>query len=196
MLSFNDVFKDGFIPTDEAKPLPEGLYQAIIKKAELKDNKSLTGVNLVLRLSVHGRSIYDYLCVEHPNPRAQHYAHRKLKDICEAIGLTEMTDTKQLKDQTVCVRLNVEIDVYATERGDGEKIYCNRIYSYHPIEVMGMTAEPVGYPISKAKPKRAAKPKTRKNYANEVNQLPKLIGNAVKRGVDIPLDDFDDSIPW
>jgi hypothetical protein len=107
-----------------------------------------------------------------------------------------MTDTKQLKDQTVCVRLNVEIDVYATERGDGEKIYCNRIYSYHPIEVMGMTAEPVGYPISKAKPKRAAKPKTRKNYANEVNQLPKLIGNAVKRGVDIPLDDFDDSIPW
>jgi hypothetical protein len=192
VVTFNDIFKDGFIPTDETKPLAEGLYQAIIKKAELKDNKALTGVNLILRLSVEGRSVYDYLCVEHPNPKAQNYAHHKLKDICEAIGLTEMTDTKQLIDKTVCARLKVEFDVYATERGEGENIYCNRVYSYHPIEMMGMTAQPV----PKAKPKKITKPKTRKNYANEVNQLPKLMGNAVKRGVEIPLNDFDDPIPF
>jgi hypothetical protein len=191
VVTFKEAFPNGFIPTDETKPLPEGLFKAVIKKAELKDNKTLTGVNLVLRLSVHGRSLYDYLCVEHPNPRAQNYAHSKLKDICEAIELPEMTDTKQLIDKTVCVRLKVELDAYATERGDGEDIYCNRIYSYHPIEVMGMTAEPI--PIKK---KQATKPKTRKDYANEVNLLPKLMGEAVKRGVEIPLEDFNDELPF
>jgi hypothetical protein len=193
VVTFKDIFKDGFVPIDETKPLPEGLYKAVIKKAELKDNKALTGVNLVLRLSVHDRSIYDYLCVEHPNAKAQKYAHRKLKDICDAINLPEMTDTKQLIDKTVCVRLKVELNPYATEQGDGEKIYCNRVYSYHPIEFIGLEPDVIK---PKAKSKRAAKPKTRKDYANEVNALPQLMGEAVKRGVEIPLEDFNDSIPF
>jgi hypothetical protein len=146
---------------------------------------------LALRLSVHGHSIYDYLCIEHPNPRAQNYAHAKLKDICEAIGLTEMTDTKQLKDKTVCVLLKVELNAYATERGDGEDIYCNRVDSYHPIEFMGMTADPMP-----PKQKRASKPKTRKDYANEVNVLPKLMGEVVKRNGEVPYEDFNDPIPF
>jgi len=176
---------------DSTLPLPEGLYPAVIKKAELKDNKALTGVNLVLKLEVQDRVLYDYLCVEHPNEKAQNYAHRKLKDICLATGLTQLDGVKPLIGKTVGVRLRVEFDAYATERGYGEDIYCNRVYTYHSIQVMGGITVP-----NTQKTKSTPKPKTRKDYMKEANQLPRLMGEAVKRGLEIPFEDFDDDIPF
>jgi len=191
MTNFNQYFPGGFTPIPEL--LPEGIYTVVINRSNLADNKKLTGINLTLRLEVlnppyEGKAIYDCLCVENNNEKAQAIAQSKLKDICEAVGVTQITDTKQIIDKPLCARIKIEFDAYATERGGGEDIYCNRIYSYHAISVIGNSNFKASQKI-----KRPAKQKIGKKYVKNIETYAKLNKMESQDKNNLP---FNDDVPF
>jgi len=119
-------------------PLPKGDYIVQITDSELAPNKNNTGTNLTLKLVVQegkfkNRILFDNLCVQHQNVTAQNIAQTRLKRISEALGLKQIKDTSQLHDQNLSLSLDIEFDLYATnKRNDGERMFRNAIKSYGP----------------------------------------------------------------
>ncbi|CAB4166190.1 Protein of unknown function DUF669 [uncultured Caudovirales phage] len=106
-------------------PLPKGTYQAIVMDSAIKPTKAGTGQYIELTLQVvdgphAGRRLWDRLNVSNPNKQAEDIALAQLQSLCQAVGVTNMTDTFQLHDRPFTV--SVDIDRKEPDR--------NRIVSY------------------------------------------------------------------
>lgn len=94
-------------------PLPKGLYAAIVMDSDIKATKAGTGQYIELTLQViegqyAGRRIWDRLNISNPNKQAEDIALAALQSLCQAVGVSNMTDTTQLHDKPFTVSLDID----------------------------------------------------------------------------------------
>jgi hypothetical protein len=116
----------------EFKPLPAGWYSAIINTAELKPTKDGTGQKLSLRFDVtgpthQGRVIWGNLNIKNNSVKAEEIGRAQLGVIMRALGLNQVTDTDQLINGALQIKLEV---VEATEQYKAK----NEIKAYKAAE--------------------------------------------------------------
>jgi len=119
------------------EPLPNGEYDMIITKSDIKPTKAGTGHYLELEMQVvggeySGRRHWERLNVDNPNKTAQDIAQSALASLCSALGIDDMNDTEQLHDMPFIAK--VEIDRKEPDR--------NRIVGYASAGVPSITAKP------------------------------------------------------
>lgn len=100
---------------EEFEPLPEGKYAVYIDTAEIKVPKSGNGKMLSLRYVViegeyRNRLIFENLNIYHANEKAAYLAKKRLTSICNAVGVPHLTDSSQLREIPMTLRVKVKKD--------------------------------------------------------------------------------------
>jgi hypothetical protein len=122
--NFNAKSVEPMAPRSYA-PLPDGEYDMIITKSDIKPTKAGTGHYLELEMQViagehSGRRHWERLNIDNPNKQAEDIAKGALAALCLALGVEDMTETEQLHDTPFIAK--VEIDRKEPDR--------NRITGY------------------------------------------------------------------
>lgn len=122
--NFNAASVEPMQPRSYA-PLPNGEYEMIITKSDIKPTKAGTGHYLELEMQVvagehSGRRHWERLNVDNPNKQAEDIAKAALAGLCMAVDVTDMTDTVELHD--IPFIASIEIDRKEPDR--------NRIVGY------------------------------------------------------------------
>lgn len=125
--NFNAASVEPMQPRSYA-PLPDGEYEMIITKSDVKPTKAGTGHYLELEMQVvggehSGRRHWERLNVDNPNKQAEDIAKAALAALCLAVDVPDMTDTAQLHD--IIFTAKVEIDRKEPDR--------NRITGYASV---------------------------------------------------------------
>lgn len=101
--------------------LPAGEYVAAIVKSERREAKSGNGnayINLefeVLDGQYQGRRFWTMLNLWNHNQTAVEIAQRELNSICHAVGKLRVSDSEQLHNIPMLVKLGVRTDDYGTQ---------------------------------------------------------------------------------
>lgn len=122
--------------------LPAGDYQVRISEAAVQATKAGTGQYIKLRLDVtgpshQGRVIYTNLNIQNPNPKAEEIGRQQLGDIMRACGLASLSDTDQLINGCMTVKVAV---TQSEQYGPG-----NDVKAFKP-SVGGASAMPAATP--------------------------------------------------
>jgi hypothetical protein len=138
-------------PESDFAPIPAGDYLTMITDSEMKPTKTGTGQYLALTLQVidgpaNGRLLWDRLTLVHDNLKAVEIAQRKLSAICHAIGVLQVTDSAQLHNRPLKVRVK-----YVEDPQYGPK---NEVSSYKPASA---PSGPAAAPAPAASPAPAWK---------------------------------------
>lgn len=143
--NFNAAAVEPMAPRSYA-PLPNGDYEMIITKSDVKPTKAGTGQYLELEMQVvsgehSGRRHWERLNVSNPNKQAEDIAKAALASLCNALGMPEgvQEDTAEMHD--IPFIAHVEIDRKEPDR--------NRIVGYSSGEAA---------PVPAPKPAPAARP--------------------------------------
>lgn len=152
MANFN--FNASSVEPMEARtyePLPNGDYDMIITKSDVKPTKAGTGHYLELEMQVvggehSGRRHWERLNVDNPNKQAQDIAQAALAALCFAVGVEDMSDTEQLHDIPFIAKVDID-------RKDPTR---NRITGYVNTGSAAVAATPAKAPAPAAKPAAAA----------------------------------------
>jgi hypothetical protein len=97
---------------DNYAPIPEGIYEARVDRAEMKPTKDGTGKRLVLMWRIigpshRGRTVLVGLNVVNRNERAQTIARRQLAQLLDAVGLPGERDMARLIDCECLISVTV-----------------------------------------------------------------------------------------
>jgi hypothetical protein len=135
--------------------LPAGTYVGQVVESEIIDLKSGNGSALKLTIEIlqegyRGRKVWARLNVKHNNPVAEKIAQEQLRELCDAIGIVRMTDTVELHNKPVAVRLKIRKD------DTGQYEDQNEVVGFKPAN--GATAAPSAGAFPPAQ--RAAAPAT------------------------------------
>jgi hypothetical protein len=96
--------------------MPAGFYTAQITESEIVDLKSGLGQALKLTFEVlqdgyRNRKVWARLNVRHTgSPAAEQIAQEQLRELCEAIGVVRMSDTTELHNKPVSIRVKIRED--------------------------------------------------------------------------------------
>jgi Protein of unknown function (DUF669) len=98
---------------EELDLLPPGEYEAAITESEIKTTKSGTGEYLELRWTIldgdhKGRHVWQRINIQNPNDKAVAIGQRQLWEICNALGVSHLTDSSQLHDIPVGIPVRIE----------------------------------------------------------------------------------------
>lgn len=115
MASFS--FETGSVEKRESnyELLPLGWYTAQISESSVVSLKSGNGQAIKLTFDIlsegyRGRKVWAQLNVRHTNPKAETIAQQQLRELCEAIGLARFTDTVELHNKPVQIKIKVRKD--------------------------------------------------------------------------------------
>jgi len=116
--------------TEDFKPLPPGEYHMFIEKAEVKETKKGDGSYLKLQLSVigeeyEGRKVFDNINLSNPNSKCVEIGIKQLAALGQALGLAAITDSQELIEKIIIVKLKVKA-------GDGDREAENEVRTYKP----------------------------------------------------------------
>ena len=150
----SSIFGDGIdttkieAPQNSFEPLAPGKYDVIITKWESKPNRHNTGMYLKLTLEVTsahgcGRLLWVFLNLKNQNPVAEEIAKRELKQIGDAIGITNFVEG--VEDQLLNQSLSVKVAV------DGDR---NKVKGYYKLGTQSPAAQPA--PATPSQPAAAA----------------------------------------
>lgn len=94
-------------------PIPAGWYPAIMNGSELKATSDGSGQRLNLQFQIldgefKGRMIFTGLNVQNANPVTQEYAYKDLSAICHAVNVLRMTDTQELHNKPLYIKLKIK----------------------------------------------------------------------------------------
>src|SRR5690625_4950423 len=101
--------------------LPAGEYVAVIVKSERREAKAMDGnayINLefeVLDGQYQGRRFWTMLNLWNHNQTAVEIAQRELNSICHAVGKLRVSNSKELHNIPMLVKLGVRTDDYGTQ---------------------------------------------------------------------------------
>lgn len=92
--------------------IPAGEYVAAIVASEMRQNNARTGEYLWMELQIlegpyAGRKVWDRLNLNNPNPKAVEIAQASLSAICHATGQMNVSDSVQLHDKPMVIKLKV-----------------------------------------------------------------------------------------
>lgn len=93
-------------------PLPAGWYTATITQAELKDTKTGSGQYIKVRYDItgpthQGRVVFGNINIRNQNAKAEEIGQQQLGDLMRSIGLGRVTDTDELLNHSVGIKLKV-----------------------------------------------------------------------------------------
>jgi Protein of unknown function (DUF669) len=95
--AFNPATEEG---TPARELLPPGKYKAEVVKAYIAETKNGKGQMLNLQYSItegeyEKRLVFDHIIVQHESVDAQRFGRQKVKDLCDATGVTDaVTDVE------------------------------------------------------------------------------------------------------
>lgn len=120
------------------EPLPAGKYKAVITESEMKATKSGTGQYLELKMQViegphANRMLFDRLNLTNPSQQAVEIARSTLSAICHAVGVLKPTDSYQLHDKPLLVK------VVCRKREDNGEM-SNEVKGYEKVGAAAATA--------------------------------------------------------
>lgn len=123
MADLGETFDPETVEADEFSPLPAGEYFAQIVESEMKPTKSGSGEMLKLTWQIidgphENRKFWEQLNIRNQNETAQRIALQALKKICEATGAGSITDSEELHNRPVFVRLVVKADANYGDRNE------------------------------------------------------------------------------
>lgn len=124
-------------PSAPMEVLPDAFYPMVISASKWEKTKKGDGAFLELTLTVvegpmKGRKVWDRLNLQNPNTQAVEIAQRTLSAICHATGVLKVTDSAQLHDQPMEVKVIVK---------QGEKGPMNEVKGYKKM-ASGVVAKP------------------------------------------------------
>lgn len=95
--------------------LPAGWYVAQVTDSDIVTLKSGNGQAIKLTFDVlsegyRGRKVWSQLNVRHNNPKAEQIAQQQLRELCDSIGIVRMSDTTELHNKPVQIRVKVRTD--------------------------------------------------------------------------------------
>lgn len=96
-------------------PLPEGWYNCRIVEATIKQTKSGTGQYISIRYDVTGPShqgcqVFGTLNIKNDSQKAEEIGRQQLGQLMRAIGLARVTDTDQLINGELQIKLSIKRD--------------------------------------------------------------------------------------
>lgn len=101
-------------PTDDFEPLPAGEYLTMITESTLENTK--TGGRMVklaytvMEGQFEGRKLWSQHNIENRNPKAEEIGRKELSRIAHAISQPMISDTDQLLQQIVRIRIVIKND--------------------------------------------------------------------------------------
>lgn len=124
--------------------LPAGTYTAQVIESEMVSLKSGNGNALKLTLEIlsdgyRGRRVWARLNVRHTNPQAEQIAQQQLKELCEAAGLARISDTVELHNKPVQVKLKIRKDETG-QYGDQNEVVSFKAAGGSPAHATAMAA--------------------------------------------------------
>ena len=116
----------GFNPDDhqdsggDFEVIPAGKYKAMMVKSEMRDTKAGTGTYLntqwqIVEGEFAGRVFFHMLTRTNPNPKAVEIGDAQIANICRATGVTAPSDSSELHDKPLIVKLVIKTDDYGTK---------------------------------------------------------------------------------
>jgi Protein of unknown function (DUF669) len=132
------TLNEAFDPaTEEGTParelLPPGKYKAEVVSAHIAGTKNGKGQMLNLQYSItegeyEKRLVFDHVIVQHESVDAQRFGRQKVKDLCDATGITDaVTDVGVFLYKPVVITLGVERDK------TGQYADKNKVTSVKPV---------------------------------------------------------------
>lgn len=118
---------------DPFEVLPDNtLVTAVLQRSEMKptskgDGHYLSLEFLVIEGKYEGRRFFDRLNLDNPNEQAVKIAERSLSALCRAAGKLKVSDSEELHDIPVVLKLGVD-----PARGEYEAR--NKVKNYLPVE--------------------------------------------------------------
>jgi Protein of unknown function (DUF669) len=115
------------------KLIPPGKYKAEVVKAYIAATKNGKGQMLNLQYSItdgkyERRLVFDHIIVQHESVDAQRFGRQKVKDLCDATGITDaITDVGVFLYKPVVLTVDVERD------GSGRYPDKNKVTSVKPV---------------------------------------------------------------
>jgi len=105
----NDYKDDG----DAFDLLPDGEYEFIVEKLELKETKAGTGEYLNCTFSIIGekfknRKVFDLMNINNPNETAERIGRGRLHKLAQACGVQDMDDSDILIDKVFKAMVGVQ----------------------------------------------------------------------------------------
>lgn len=118
-------------PNTAYEPLPAGWYECMIISSEEKPTKAMTGSYLQLGLQVvsgpsQNRQLIDRLNLNNPNSTAVDIAQRTLSAICRAVGVFTPSDSSELHDKPLMVKV-------AVKAASGDYSASNEVKGYEAV---------------------------------------------------------------
>lgn len=100
---------------DNYDPIPEGWYNVRIVSAEIKATKSGTGQYISIRYDIigpshQGRQVFGTLNIKNDSQKAEEIGRQQLGSLMRAIGLARVTDTDQLINGEMQIKLSIKRD--------------------------------------------------------------------------------------
>lgn len=135
-------------------PLPAGNYIAVVTDTDLRPTRSGRALKLSFRIvdgQFNGRMVWANLNIENASAQAQEIAQKQLSALCHAVGTINLSDTTQLHDKPVRIRVKVR-------PAEGEWPASNDVTGYEvaPGAAVPVMAPPAARAPSAAAPARAA----------------------------------------
>ena len=95
--------------------LPAGWYTAQVSESNIVALKSGNGQAIKLTFEVlsegyRGRKVWAQLNIRHTNPKAETIAQQQLRELCDSIGVVRMTDTVELHNKPVQIKVKIRKD--------------------------------------------------------------------------------------
>ena len=96
--------------------LPPGKYKAEVVKAYIAGTKNGKGQMLNLQYSItegeyERRLVFDHIIVQHESVDAQRFGRQKVKDLCDATGITDaVTDVEVFLYKPMVLTIGIEKD--------------------------------------------------------------------------------------
>jgi len=140
-------------PAGDFSALPSGDYAVIISNSELKPTKNGSGEMLVLTLCVvegehKDRYLWSRLNLKNDNEKAVEIGQRQLSAICHATGVMRLSDSAELHDKPMMVKV-----AYVPPKGEyGES---NDIKAWKPYGSKSATPAPAAQSAARAAPRSA-----------------------------------------
>jgi hypothetical protein len=116
MAKLNQTYNINDLPDDESSgdfmSLPAGDYHVRITQADIQPTRAGDGQLIKLRLDVlgptyQGRVLFKHINIQNRNADAERIGRKELRSIMTALGLTQLTDTDQLINRQMLVKVKV-----------------------------------------------------------------------------------------
>lgn len=100
-------------PTQAFELLPAGTYAAFITESDFTPTKNGSGSYLKLKFQIiegdhTGRVLFTNLNLDNPNKTAVEIAQRDLSAICHAVGVLQASDSQQLHDRPMMIKIGIQ----------------------------------------------------------------------------------------